>query len=146
MTLPFDLSEWNLQTAHLIMMENNCANLYRNLSKIAGVMVCTRIWPSSLTLTLDLPEQMFQMAHLHMMENDCVKLFWNPSTIVEVMVWTERERDTHTHTERERERSTLIHQTAVATTMSRSPQADSTKTDNTKSYYSILYKWDSKIP
>ena len=73
MTLTFDLSEWNLQMAHLFIMENKCANLYWNPSKIVGVTVRTKIWPSSVsvTLTLGLTEQMFEMAHLHVMENNC---------------------------------------------------------------------------
>ena len=78
-------------------MVNNCANLYRNPSGIVGVMVLTKICPSSVTLNLGLPEQMFQMAHLHVKDN-CVKLFLNPSTIVEVMVRTNSDRWTHTHT------------------------------------------------
>ena len=45
--------------------ENNYASLYWNPSKIIGVMVRTKILPSSVTLTLSLPERIFQMAHLH---------------------------------------------------------------------------------
>ena len=85
-----------------------------NPSKFAGIMVRTKIWPSSVTLTLCLPEQMFQMAHLHIMVNNCVKLFWNPSTIIEVMVLTFS--GTHTH----------IDWTVIETTISRSPQASTT--------------------
>ena len=45
------------------MMENNCVNLYWNPSKIVGVLVRTKIWPSSVTLILGLPERRFQMAY-----------------------------------------------------------------------------------
>ena len=118
MTLTFGLPEQMFPMAHLLMMENNCANLYWNPSKIVGVMVPTKIWSSSVTLTLGLPEQIFQIAHLHVMVNNCVKLFWNPSTIVEVMVQinTCMHEDTHAHTPN----------CVFVTTISRSPQACST--------------------
>ena len=80
---------------HLLMMEDNCANLYWNPSKLSGAMIRTKIWPSSVTLTLGLPEWMLQMVHVHIMENNCVKLFWNPSTIVEVMVLTNSDGPMH---------------------------------------------------
>ena len=113
------LPEQMFRMANLRIMENNCANLYWNPFKIVGVMVQTKIWPSSVTLTLGLPEPMFQMAHLHVMENNCVKLFWNPSTIVEVMVQTFSDGLKHA--------CTHICQSAFVTTMSRSSQAGSTK-------------------
>ena len=50
--------------AYLLMIGNNCENLYWNPSKIVVVMVCTKF------------------------DKNCVKLFWNPSTIVEVIVQT----------------------------------------------------------
>ena len=92
-TLTLGLPEQMFQMAHLLLIENNCANSYWNPSKIVGVMIRTKIWPSS--VTLGLTEQMFQMAHLHMKENSCIKLFWNPSAIVEVMVETNSDGCTH---------------------------------------------------
>ena len=71
MTLTLGLPEQMFQLAYLLIMENNCAHLYWNPSKIVGVMVQTKIWPLSVSLTLGLPEQMFQMAHLHVMEQLC---------------------------------------------------------------------------
>ena len=87
-TLILGLREQMFQTAHQLMIENTCANLYWNPSEIVGVMVRTKIWPPSVTLTLGLPKQMFQMAHVPVMQTKWVKLFWNPSTIVELMVLT----------------------------------------------------------
>ena len=37
------LPEQMFQMAHLLKMENSCANLYRNPSKMEGVMVSTKI-------------------------------------------------------------------------------------------------------
>ena len=65
-----DFPEQMFQMAHLLMMENKCANCYWNPSKIVRVLVQTKVWSLSVTLTLGLPEQLFQMAHLHMMENN----------------------------------------------------------------------------
>ena len=76
------------------MIKNNCANLHWNLSKIAGVMVRTKIWPSSVTLTLGLPERIFQITHLPRMENNCVTSFWSPLTTAEAMVQTNSDGQT----------------------------------------------------
>ena len=92
-TLTLGIPEQMFQTAHLLMMENNCANLNWNPSKLVGVGVPTKIWLWSVTLVP--PERMFQMAHLPVIENNCVKLFWNPSTIVEIMVQTKLDRRTY---------------------------------------------------
>ena len=42
-TLTLGLPEQMFQMAHVLMMENNCTNLYENPSKIVGVMVQTKI-------------------------------------------------------------------------------------------------------
>ena len=46
------LLEQMFQIANLLIMENNCANLYRNPSKIVGVMVQTKNWLSGLAFGL----------------------------------------------------------------------------------------------
>ena len=98
MILTFYLPKWKFKWALILIKENNWVKLYQNPSKIAGIMVRTKIWPSSVILTLGLPEQIFQMAHLQVMENNCVKLFWNLFTIGEVMVQKIRtDGGTHIH-------------------------------------------------
>ena len=72
------------------------------------------IWPSSDTLTFNLPEQMLQMPLLLLGDYNCAKLFWNPCIVKARQIWTDAQ---YMH----------IHQTETATTMSRSPQAGSTK-------------------
>ena len=119
MSLTVGLSKQKSQMAHLLMMENTHANLYWNPSKIVGVTVRTKMWPSSVTVTLGLGERMFQMAHLHLMENNCVKLFWNPSTIVELLVRTKLDGSMHN--------CTHIHWIVIVTTMTCSPQGGLTK-------------------
>ena len=74
--MTYDLPEWNLEMARPLMMENNFPNLFWNPYKIVGIMVQTKIWPSSMTLKLGLPEQMFQMAHLHMMKKKNVSNYF----------------------------------------------------------------------
>ena len=98
MALTFYLTELNLQMAHLLLMENNCANFCLNPPKIAGVMVRTKKGPSRVTLTLGLPERMFQMAHLHVIENNCVKLFEIHLQFVKVVVRTNLDGRTHART------------------------------------------------
>ena len=41
-TLTFGLPKQMFQMTHLLMMKNDCANLYSNPSKIAGVMLGTK--------------------------------------------------------------------------------------------------------
>ena len=102
--------------AHLLMMENNCANLYWNPSKILGVKVQTKIWPSSVTLTL---------ANL----NECFKWhiytwWWTTlsnylKSILNCSYGLDKFGQTYAHTH--------IQWTVVVTTMSHSPQASSAK-------------------
>ena len=127
MSCPRDLDLWSWPWVHL----NKCfkwhiyswwrtiVKIYNwNPSKIVGVLVRTKLWPSRVTLTLGIPERMFQMAHLNVMENNWVKIFWNLSTTVEVTVRTNSDRRTHRHMH--------IHQTVIVTTVSCSLQADLT--------------------
>ena len=71
-------------------------------------------------VTYNLPKEMFQMALLLLKGNNCAKLFRNPCIIVQV--WDRTNPDGRTDA-----RTMHIHQTKIVTTMSRLPQAGSTK-------------------
>ena len=68
------------------------------------------------------------------MDNNCVKSFCNPSTIVEVTVQTNLDG----HTNAQTHGHTHIYRTVVVTTMSRSPQAGSTKSLRTQVSHETL--------
>ena len=94
-TLTFKRPKQMFQMAPLLLKENTCVNLFRNLCIIVEVIARTSsiddhfiIWLSSVTLTFNLPKQMFQMSLLLFKENTCAKLFWNPCINVEVIAWT----------------------------------------------------------
>ena len=71
-----------IQMAMLLLKENNCAKIFRNLCINVDVMDKFNldlfiIRPSSVTLTL-MYINMFQMALLHFKENNRAKLFRHP--------------------------------------------------------------------
>ena len=130
-TLTFDIKSWVLYATRLHNMVNISTKFHEHTIITYEVMARTRhtlhifdLWPLSVTLTFDIESWVLYATRLLIIINILTKLYENATITFEVTARTSSDGRTHARTDAR----TYTQKLQIVATMSRSPQAGSTKT------------------
>ena len=126
-TVTFEIESWVLYATHLLMMLNISIKYHGDTTITCGVTARTRykwpyfdLWPLSVTLTFDIESWVLYATRLLMMLNISTKYHGDTTITCEVTARTSSDGRTHARTRTQQKK--------IVATMSREPQAGSTKT------------------